>query len=1750
MVTLFILIMALVMIALPLALTGKVAAVAANPVVIDYKGEFASYLKKMQNRMNAKNAAFIKRTNRRRSKNKAGLASRQLNRRLSDAKSSYRGAAARGAAYRSNSRIETATYVAEAEKPVSFFGDIEDYLKSTPVKAGIAMMAVAIVACFELGIDTAAVGMAVLPVLSSAGAADKSADETSATSEKTETVSVFEEFGVKSSKKSLADYKPEGLKGDQPLVWDKLVELVESKELRGLLVAGSAGTGKTYVMSEFVKALKDMGLAFAVTATTNQAVNVLKEKASSFMGRDQLKANFRTIQSEMGFKMSRDKNGKQSLTKDKYAESIDRDIIIVDECSMLDDFMFGRIKDKLEGDTTLKFVFVGDIKQLDPVDPNKKVSEPSKSFSMKNRVDMEKIVRQGSGNPIIDMSFEIAKGNFAAIKTVVNEKEEGVYCNPDLGKVVESCANFYKKNGDFSTLFVTFTNKAKDSINESLRKLITGNVGFPQKGDLMIADTPINTLRGNRLSLELETSARFKVISCFQGTYSGVTGKIPVHHMEIVTQYGEKKNIEIYFDEAANKAELEELARRANLPKDDRQYMKWSAFFEFQEKASWKAGFGWASTTHKAQGKTVERVYIHLSDMLTCHDLSQQKKLTYTAITRASKMAIFVASNRGTGTIQTADKTVVVPSAIRKAEEATAKVVTPTTNGTASKDVETAASKVNNTSKVTIPTSIGAGHSTASSVGTEVNSSKEVIMKNETTKETIKEAVVTSTSTASEVANIDLKANREAMKKTKSQAASEAIMRAVQEPRLNFLSKHLKVAAALMGWTRTILGNETDKVKIISSVFYSRKAGKYMKKGDAAVRQMAPTSIPGFSKTLCWMWGMRPAVIKMTIDKKPMTMSEMAAYLYVDEYMLFTQDDDGDFRTTKFAASIMHKCGVVNETPMFQIHSTLGIMGNKDIIVPMVTDALAATGKYSYQDLIPAYPGHIGAGDWNDIMLVVATKGSMTWSKFMSYIGYATKDLSEKDLQKIKDAFLRGGKEMYSLLLPGTIPFRLRVKLMAADAKNSYAGAGFMKDYMPTPKESKELLLRMFPAIFDEAGNYKGIDKSREFVVGKARSITRTDGVYTHPITGEVMEDADLFDFIMQIDELKWGDKSKYKDGDIIEMVCIYTKNEDIKQRDGYKLNLLAWIMGHFSGENLKYIERSFTYLFDRIAYSVLNVTDKILANIQRELAESKDGLTFSEHAGKYLAGAASAEEVIAFWRKIIMKGKSMKILQSNYASIIFTAKYFGKEVERGTFLASPELFEILNNKGLIDKIVTVIRYPLVSHQNFMGMKCVGIAEGLPGIMVVANPDDAAYIQGDSDDHVLILHTLVTDFRPTSESPMNVRKPEVDKCSDRIYLYFKGYVAQKSIGSTFNMLLECLAIYKDADLDPKPVFERFGSALDQFAQGIKKNYILPKLHELRAEKEAILERHQEKAGKFTKMAKIYLCRDNEIPEHIAMDIKTVYGKDVADSLAERTMLVPKADFLPEDADKFAKFAKAFVYNTEEYKSPVEWEYNLKRRISEKVGNTLQEIRNTLLDGTDAEAKAAESKLEKWLGAYYYVIRLMVTDLAAATKIDALSRNSAQSIAVVTFPGRLKIVNGLTILACRSIYEDLSGGLFDDNSTDPTDPTTPEPKNTKAEEMSNEKHIYNFYKSSTNELIKKGTQEVEWTKVEKWLAENAGYYVKRADKDTAKPEPKKAIYNFYKSSTNELVKEGTKEVVWTDVATWLKANPGYYARKQS
>lgn len=179
----------------------------------------------------------------------------------------------------------------------------------------------------------------------------------------------------------------------------------------GFTLSGYAGTGKTTTLSVYIRRLAESGVRIAVSAPTNKATQVLKGQVSKGAPGDMKNVQYGSIHKFLGFQMDDEEDGTQKKNWERPPSLADFDVVIVDECSMVDE----EIMDKtMQSKGAAFIIFMGDPYQLAPVRDKDapRSSENATSPSFQNRpgkgeYTLAKIVRQKGEHPIIDLSVAI-----------------------------------------------------------------------------------------------------------------------------------------------------------------------------------------------------------------------------------------------------------------------------------------------------------------------------------------------------------------------------------------------------------------------------------------------------------------------------------------------------------------------------------------------------------------------------------------------------------------------------------------------------------------------------------------------------------------------------------------------------------------------------------------------------------------------------------------------------------------------------------------------------------------------------------------------------------------------------------------------------------------------------------------------------------------------------------------------------------------------------------------------------------------------------------------------------------------------------------------------------------------------------------------------------------------------------------------------------------------------------------------------
>lgn len=377
------------------------------------------------------------------------------------------------------------------------------------------------------------------------------------------------------------------LSDDQKKLIKYLTTWYAKRASQSLTVGGYAGTGKTTSISIFRALLNDSRplLKIAFCSYTGKATQVLRNK---LLAQKQIyKRDYIGTIHSLFYTTIEDDRGVVLGFKLKGRDDVNYDLIIVDEASMVDERIW---QDLLS--FGIPIIAVGDHGQLPPINGKFNLMQDP-------QVKLSKIHRQAQDNPIIKLSMlarlkgEIPECDFGQVKKV--SMAESSYMLDDV---------FYSFNTD--TLILCGYNNTRNKINSAIRHHLGFESPIPGIGDRIIC------LRNNHK----------------KGIFNGMQGTIQDIEEVDARSYSVKLSMDsvdgLIYEGMISKEQFSS-AKTLNNINGAVQTQGLDLF-----------DFGYALTTHKAQGSQAKKVIL-FEERFKQMDDDMWKRWLYTAVTRAEE---------------------------------------------------------------------------------------------------------------------------------------------------------------------------------------------------------------------------------------------------------------------------------------------------------------------------------------------------------------------------------------------------------------------------------------------------------------------------------------------------------------------------------------------------------------------------------------------------------------------------------------------------------------------------------------------------------------------------------------------------------------------------------------------------------------------------------------------------------------------------------------------------------------------------------------------------------------------------------------------------------------------------------------------------------------------------------------------------------------------------------------------------------
>jgi len=422
------------------------------------------------------------------------------------------------------------------------------------------------------------------------------------------------------------------------------------------LIQGWAGTGKSYLITHFIKGLLENGQhRIAMTAPTNKAVSVL----GGYI--DDSRVKLSTIHSLMGLRAHIDRDGSMKFKQADKVKVAKYDVIVIDEASMInDDLLLGNkhIVGLFEiiADLTTKIIFVGDAAQIPPVGKDNSIpmSEKGREKYSIFTETLDEVVRQAGGNPIIKLATGVR--NAIGRDILIPIRKSHILCGVGYKFMDYDNLNEYLRKYFTSPQFtdslnfvkiIAWRNKTVDKYNVIVRSMIYDNPAKICIGERLIAKDIILSPDGSNVLLTINSefvvgSFEIKKTTHDEAVLTYYAAKVYHYNME-----GDKvvTDIRIIHEDSEEDYQLiknyylaeAKVAKKGSF--ESATY--WKKYYNIgQVFASVK--YSYAITAHSSQGSTYTNAFVLEDDMDANFTIVERNRIKYTAFTRPSKRLLII----------------------------------------------------------------------------------------------------------------------------------------------------------------------------------------------------------------------------------------------------------------------------------------------------------------------------------------------------------------------------------------------------------------------------------------------------------------------------------------------------------------------------------------------------------------------------------------------------------------------------------------------------------------------------------------------------------------------------------------------------------------------------------------------------------------------------------------------------------------------------------------------------------------------------------------------------------------------------------------------------------------------------------------------------------------------------------------------------------------------------------------------------
>ena len=438
------------------------------------------------------------------------------------------------------------------------------------------------------------------------------------------------------------------------------------------LLKGRGGTGKTTIVKKTLEQFDKSRVKILGSTISYEAKNVLQDNMQGY--------KTATLASVLGLIPDYAKDGSMFFREKTLEERMNNsglitplpietvDILIVDEASMIDEFIYNKLLELKKPRT--KILFMGDNVQIPPI--NSRTDEEGNVIKGENSdspvwqlidsgdyVELSERMRQGAESPILPITDLYAKNveeiqsgetglkNPLTDRTSNFQNNEGVLFTSDVNEVVNQFVEDIEGSTDIrEAVIVGARNAVVDDMNLRVRKKL-----FETEEPFVIGDSiRINSPHVENNEVIFENGLRAKVKDVYELPEDNLGLKryeLEIEYIE-TNEKGDKFIRKAFLktispqDQKQYKNKLREMAARAKsfVPKTPESKKAWKEFFDIKS-STVDVGYGYAITSHKVQGSTYNSAYVLEGDIMSFPGgIEQTNRMMYTAVSRPRKKLV------------------------------------------------------------------------------------------------------------------------------------------------------------------------------------------------------------------------------------------------------------------------------------------------------------------------------------------------------------------------------------------------------------------------------------------------------------------------------------------------------------------------------------------------------------------------------------------------------------------------------------------------------------------------------------------------------------------------------------------------------------------------------------------------------------------------------------------------------------------------------------------------------------------------------------------------------------------------------------------------------------------------------------------------------------------------------------------------------------------------------------------------------